>query len=78
MMWKKLIENDCHECMLVPVDYCERNIGRSGVRSTMPAASQLSGGVESTDVVDDATAPACYHKHDDGGGGADDDDGLSF
>ena len=45
--------------IFVPVDSRERNIRRSGVRSDMPAASQLSGGVESTDM-DDAIAPTCY------------------
>ena len=45
MMLEKLIENDCRECMLMPVDCRDRNIWRSGVRSAMPAASQLFGGL---------------------------------
>ena len=54
MTWKKLVENDCHELKLMTVDPQERNTWRSGVRSSMHAASQLPG-VGPTDV-DDAHA----------------------
>ena len=54
--WKKLTEKDCHEWKLTTVDPQERSTWRSGVRSAMRAASQLSGKLP-TDV-DDAPAPA--------------------
>ena len=40
---KKLTENDCSEWKLTTVDPQERNTWRSGVKSAMPAASQLPG-----------------------------------
>ena len=43
MTWKKLMENNCCEGMLMTVDPQERNILRSGVSSAMRAASQLPG-----------------------------------
>ena len=56
LTWKKLTEKDCRESKLTTVDPQERSTWRSGVRSAMRAASQLSGR-RSTDV-DDAPAPA--------------------
>ena len=43
LIWKKLMENDCHEWKLRTVDPQERNPWRSGVRSAIRAASQLPG-----------------------------------
>ena len=43
LMGKKLTEKDCHEWKLTTVDPQERSIWKSGVRSAMCAASQLSG-----------------------------------
>ena len=56
LAWKKLTEKDCREWKLTTVDPQERNTWRSGVRSAMRAASQLTGR-EPTDV-DDAPTPA--------------------
>ena len=55
--WKKLTEEDCREWKLTTVDPQERSTWRSGVRSAMPAASQLHG--KGPTDVDDASAPAC-------------------
>ena len=44
MMLKKLAEKDCHHEKLTPVEPQERNTWRSGVRSAMRVANQLSGG----------------------------------
>ena len=41
MKLKKLMEKDCFEWKLTAVHPQERNTWRSGVRSAMPAASQL-------------------------------------
>ena len=41
--WKKLTEKDCCEWKLTTVDPQERSTWRLGVRSAMPAASQLPG-----------------------------------
>ena len=57
LTWKKLTERDCHERKFTTVDSQERSIWRSGVRSTMHAASQLPG--KGPTHVDDAPAPAC-------------------
>ena len=54
LTWKKLTEKDCCECKLTTVDPQERNTWRSGVRSAMPAASQLPG--KGPTDVDDAPA----------------------
>ena len=43
LTWKKLTEKDCREWKLTTVDPQERSTWRSGVRSAMPAASQLPG-----------------------------------
>ena len=39
MTWKQLTERDCREA----IDHHDRHTWRSGVRSAMHAASQLSG-----------------------------------
>ena len=54
-MWKKLTENKCREWKPTTVDPQERSTWRSGVRSAMPAASQLP--VRGHTDVDDV--PAC-------------------
>ena len=56
LTWKKLTERDCREWKLTTVDPQERSTWRSGVRSTMLAASQLPG--KGPTDVDDAPAPA--------------------
>ena len=56
MTWKQLTERDCREWKLLAVNPHDRNMWRSGVRSAMHAASQLSGR-GSTDV-DVAPVPA--------------------
>ena len=45
MTWKQLTERDCREWKLAAVNPHDRNtcMWRSGVRSAMHAASQLSG-----------------------------------
>ena len=43
LTWKKLTEKVCREWKLTTVDPQERSTWRSGVRSAMPAASQLPG-----------------------------------
>ena len=43
LTWKKQMEKDCREWKLTTVDPQERSTWRSGVRSAMPAASQLPG-----------------------------------
>ena len=42
--WKQLTERDCRELKLSAIDPHDRDTWRSGVRSAMPAASQLPGG----------------------------------
>ena len=42
LTWKKLTERDCCEWKLTAVDPQERSTWRSGVRSAMPTASQIS------------------------------------
>ena len=43
MTWKQLTERDCREWKLSAINAHDRNMWRSGVRSAMRAASQLSG-----------------------------------
>ena len=43
LTWKKLAKKDCREWKLTTVDPQERSTWRSGVRSAMRAASQLTG-----------------------------------
>ena len=40
---EETVENDCREQKLTTVDPQEKSTWRSGVRSAMPAASQLPG-----------------------------------
>ena len=54
MTWKKLTERDCREWKLDPHG---GYTWRSGVRSAMPAASQLPG--RGPTNVDVAPVPAC-------------------
>ena len=56
MTWKQLTERDCREWKLSAINPHDRHTWRSGVRSAMSAASQLSGR-ETTDV-DVAPVPA--------------------
>ena len=55
MTWKQLTERDCREWKLSAINPHDRRTWRSGVRSAMRAASQLSGR-EPTDVD---VAPTC-------------------
>ena len=43
MTWKQLTERDCREWKLSAINPHDRNMWRSGVRSAICAASQLSG-----------------------------------
>ena len=43
MTWKQLTERDCRECKLSAINPHDRHTWRSGARSAMLAASQLSG-----------------------------------
>ena len=56
MTWKQLTERDCREWKLSAINHHDRNMWRSGVRSTMHAASQLSG--RGPTDVDVAPVPA--------------------
>ena len=56
LTWKKLTEKDCREWKLTKDAPQERSTCRSGVRSSMRAASQLPG--KGPTDVDDAPAPA--------------------
>ena len=57
MTWKQLTERDCREWKLSAINPHDRNMWRSGVRSAMRAASQLSG--RGPTDVDVAPVPAC-------------------
>ena len=57
MTWKQLTERDCREWKLSALSPHVRNMWRSGVRSVMRAASQLSGRGPTDMVV--APVPAC-------------------
>ena len=57
MTWKQLTERDCREWKLSAVNPHDRRTWRSGVRSAMLAASQLSG--RGPTDVDVAPVPAC-------------------
>ena len=57
MTWKQLTERDCREWKLSAINPHYRHTWRSGVRSAMREASQLSGR-ETTDM-DVAPVPAC-------------------
>ena len=56
MTWKQLTERDCREWKLSAINPHDRHIWRSGVRSAMCAASQLSG--RGPTDVDVAPVPA--------------------
>ena len=56
MPWKQLTERDCREWKLSAIDPHDRDTWRSGVRSAMRAASQLSE--MGPTVVDIAPVPA--------------------
>ena len=60
MTWKQLTEKDCREGKLSAINLHDRHTWRSGVRSAICAASQLSGSGP-TDV-DVAPVPACSSK----------------
>ena len=52
MTWKQLTERDCREWKLSAINPHDGHIWRSGVRSAMRAASQLSGrGATGVDVA---------------------------
>ena len=55
--WKQLTERDCREWKLSAINPHDRNMWRSGVRSAMHAASQLSG--RGPTDVNVAPVPAC-------------------
>ena len=57
MTWKQLTERDCREWKLSAINPHDRNMWRSGVRSAMHAASQLSG--RGPTDVDVAPVHAC-------------------
>ena len=57
MMWKQLTERDCREWKLSDIYPHDRHTWKSGVRSAMPAASQLPG--RGPTDVDVAPVPAC-------------------
>ena len=57
MTWKQLTERDCREWKLSAINHHDRNMWRSGVRSAMLAASQLSG--RGPTDVDVAPVPVC-------------------
>ena len=56
MTWKQLTKRDCREWKLSAIDPHDRDTWRSGVRSAMPAASQLPG--RGPTVVDIFPVPA--------------------
>ena len=56
MTWKQLTERDCRGWMLSAINPHDRHTWRSGVRSAMHAASQLSG--RGPTDVDVAPVPA--------------------
>ena len=59
MTWKQLTERDCREWKLSAINPHDRHTWRSGVRSAMHAASQLSGrGPIYVDVAP-VPVPAC-------------------
>ena len=57
MTWKQLTERGYREWKLSAINSHDRNMWRSGVRSAMHAASQLSG--RGPTDVDVAPVPAC-------------------
>ena len=63
MTWKQLTERDCREWKLSAINPQDRHTWKSGVRSAMHAASQLSG--RGPTDVDAAPVPAHYQKSND-------------
>ena len=61
MTSKQLTERDCREWKLLAINPHDRHTWRSGVRSAMRAASQLSG--RGPTNVDVAPVPACLSKN---------------
>ena len=57
MTWKQLTERDQRKWKLSAIDPHDRHIWRSGVRSAISVASQLSG--KGPTDVDVAPVPAC-------------------
>ena len=57
MTWKQLTERDCREWKLLVINPHDRHTWKSGVRSVIRAASQLSG--RGPTDVDVAPVPAC-------------------
>ena len=57
MTWKQLTERDCKEWKFSAINPHDRNMWRSGVRSAISAASQLSG--RRPNDVDVAPVLAC-------------------
>ena len=57
MTWEQLTERDCREWKLLAINPHDRHTWRSGVRSAMRAASQLSG--RGPTGVDVTPVPAC-------------------
>ena len=57
MTWKQLTDRDCREWKLSAINPHDRHTWRSGVRSAMHVASQLSG--RGPTGVDVAPVPAC-------------------
>ena len=60
MTWKQLTERDCREWKLSAINPHDRHTWRSGVRSAICAASQLSG--RGPTDVDVAPVPARESK----------------
>ena len=60
MTWKQLTERDCREWKLSAINPHDRHTWRSGMRSAMRAASQLSG--RGPTDVDVAPVPAILSK----------------
>ena len=56
MTWKQLTDRDCREWKLLAINPHDRHTWRSGVRSAIRAASQLSG--RGPTDVDVASVPA--------------------
>ena len=57
MTWKQLTERDCREWKPLATNSHDRHTWKSGARSAMRAASQLSG--RGPTDVDVAPVPAC-------------------
>ena len=60
MTWRQLTDRNCSEWTLLAINPHDRYTRRSGMRSAMHAASQLSG--RGPTDVDVAPVPAYYSK----------------